>query len=439
MNDREHMRSFKSKKTYFILAGLILLILWIIFLCWMYPYRSTIYWKIHDIFHTKKVTLIHDNVYDEGVEGIIEDLDKKLRLPDKLYVSSDFMLTFDRQGKIKSFSTFLYGKKRFFGEKTYLIDYDVSKNEKIIVHTGGQAMNSYKKEMLLEPLCQIMKRADIEETVKKWPKTEETYELLYYGKRSFATAEGLKYLIGDADGDKVEKGESSKIYSLLKQGGEVTGYEVSLHIPEKDEEITPVRYIMEPTYTSQDQLKKVQEKQQIEESKQEDEWSVDDSDGSMYYFLNDNIGWRMIVTDAACGSRFYELENTKDGGNNWETMNSNPFSNELGVAEGLLFYDENHGFAGLTGASWSNSAIYRTQDGGRSFLKCEFPMEMVTELPKSAESLGLEVEDYQFINMPEKEGNVYKVLVTVQAYEEEGIVFRSDDYGKTWIYDGVKQ
>ena len=383
--------------------------------------------------------MTHDNIYEDGVEGIIEDLDKKLRLPDKLYVSSDFILTFDRQGKIKSFSTFLYGKKRFRGEKTYLIDYDVLKSDKIMVYTDGQTANSYEKEMLLEPLCQIMKRAEIEETVKKWPDTEETYELLYYGKRSFATAEGLKYLVGDADGNKVEKGESSNIYSLLKYGGEVTGYEVSLHVPEKDDQITPVRYIMEPEYTSSEHLKKEHEEQQVEESKQEDGWSVDDSDGSMYYFLNDKIGWRMIVTDAACGSRFYELENTKDGGNNWKTMNSNPFSNEFGVAEGLLFYDENHGFAGLTGASWSDSDIYRTQDGGRSFEKCEFPMDEIEELPESAESLGLTVEDYQFISMPEKEGDIYKVLVTTQAYEEEGIIFHSEDNGKTWIYDGLKK
>lgn len=34
-------------------------------------------------------------------------------------------------------------------------------------------------------------------------------------------------------------------------------------------------------------------------------------------FLDDNTGYRLLVADAAAGSRFYELEMTKDGGQSW--------------------------------------------------------------------------------------------------------------------------
>ena len=40
-----------------------------------------------------------------------------------------------------------------------------------------------------------------------------------------------------------------------------------------------------------------------------------------------------------------------DGGSTWECINDDPFSGQLGVAEGLIFYDENFGVAGITGAS----------------------------------------------------------------------------------------
>lgn len=67
------------------------------------------------------------------------------------------------------------------------------------------------------------------------------------------------------------------------------------------------------------------------------------------------------------GSRFYELERSEDGGTTWERINQDPFSGSIGVAEGLLFFDEQFGFAGLTGASQSYSQMYVTRDGGETF------------------------------------------------------------------------
>ena len=62
-----------------------------------------------------------------------------------------------------------------------------------------------------------------------------------------------------------------------------------------------------------------------EEAKKEDAWTTDSSDGSMYFFLDENQGWRLAVVDAAAGSRFYQLEHTTDGGTNWETASTDPF------------------------------------------------------------------------------------------------------------------
>ncbi len=69
--------------------------------------------------------------------------------------------------------------------------------------------------------------------------------------------------------------------------------------------VTPVRYIMEPEYVSQQELK---EGQQVEDAKDTESWTVDQSDGTMYFFLDENNGWRLVITDAAAGSRFYVME-----------------------------------------------------------------------------------------------------------------------------------
>lgn len=165
--------------------------------------------------------------------------------------------------------------------------------------------------------------------------------------------------------------------------------------------------------------------------------TVDSNDKTMYFLSDNNIGWRLVVTDAAAGSRFYVMEKTVDGGSVWECINDDPFSGQAGVAEGLIFYDENFGVAGITGASGSSSKLYITQNGGLSFEEIELPMNVVTELPETAKDYGFAVEDYDYLNMPEKDAVALTITVTTDAIEYEGIVFRSLDKGVSWEYQGV--
>ena len=112
------------------------------------------------------------------------------------------------------------------------------------------------------------------------------------GRRSFNSASGLEYLPGDVDGDGTETGTSS--FGQLYEGGEILGFEVSLHIPDV-EYVTPVRYIMEPEYISPEALNEEQEQQQTETAKEAGTWSVDNTDGTMYFFLDERLGWRLAA------------------------------------------------------------------------------------------------------------------------------------------------
>lgn len=402
------------------------------------PFQGALSWKIDAFFKEKKVTLTHTNFLETGVEGILQDLDEELDLPEELYIANKFQLTFDDTGEIRSLYTFLYGKNENGEYRSYLVDYNAEKENKMTVWLDGKATSGYESDCSLEPMRMILKDKifldKLKTSLSVWEEPDHSgiYEILYYGKRSFWTGEGLVFIEGDADGDGVN-GENN--IHQLRYGGEVKGFALSLHIPER-EEIIPLRFIMEPEYISSDTIQKQQEQQQIEESKDSQGWTTDSDNGTMYFFVDDNTGWRLIIIDAAAGSRFYALEKTDDGGSTWDRINGDPFSGSAGVAEGLVFYNEKLGVAGLAGASGNSSSLFITQDGGSSFLEVKLPMEQVEELPPIANELGYRVEDYDYLHMPERIGEVLRVCVVTESVENGGLLFQSEDNGVNWTYLG---
>ena len=401
------------------------------------PYHGALSWEIDEWMRKKEIKLEHNNLFENGVEGVLMDLDEALELPEELYIVNKYQVTFDESGTIQSIYAFIYGKKEDGEKKTYLIDYDADDSSNMTVWIDGNVNGEYEEDMRLSPMIEILKNSNWRNQVKRWAESfeeQQIYELLYFGRRSFNSEEGLRYVPGDADGDGVETGIHH--FAQLRTGGEMIGFEVSLYIPELNS-VTPVRYIMEPEYISQKELDQENTMQQVDEAKDKEDWTVDQKDGTMYFFWNENNGWRLVVTDAATGSRFYVMEKTVDGGTTWERINEDPFHGQLGVAEGLMFFDENFGVAGLTGASQSGSILFITRDGGRSFEEMKLPMSTVTELPESAKEYGFTVENYDYLNMPEKDADALTVMVTTDAAENDGIVFQSKDDGVTWEYRGI--
>ena len=397
------------------------------------PYHGQLSWKIDDLLHHKKIEFTHTNLYTDGVEGILTDVETKIALPEKLYISNSFSAEFTADGTITSVDTMLYGENEQGEMETYLISYNAKHGTKLDVWTDGAAHTSFDPALLWSPLPDILSKADTEATVRSWATADAdaTFEILYYGKRSFQTDEGLRFIEGDADGDGIP-GTADAIY-MVKAGGEVSGYEMSLYMPDHPE-ITPERYIMEPEYIPQSTLNAQHEDEIVATAQSASGWTVDQADGSVYTFVQSaaNAGYRLVVTDAALGSRFYSLEKSTDAGKQWSRINADPFAGSSGVVEGIEFFTEDFGFIGLTGASGEYSSIFMTEDGGIHFTEIQLPMNQITEVPEPGKSYGLTLDDYHYLTMPTYDGTTLRITVTSGSAESDGIEFHSTDSGKTW-------
>ncbi len=424
-----------------------------------------------------KITLKHDNFFDDSVAGILEDLDNEIGLPKKIYLVNHFNVTFYATGEIATIDTFFYGKDEDGETKTYLVDYNRKKSSKMTVYINNYAETDYEEDMCLTPLFELLGNIKVKERVDSWAEETKshTFGISYSGKRAFTSADSLQVINAEsADIDENEDIDGNadtnenSILSQLKYGGEVTGFAVTFSTGGEENTGEIITYIINPKYTSAAVLAQQNRQEQIDEAKNgagndttdnngnadtnavagndgndEEEsgdgtpWTENREDGSVYFFLDSNTGYRLLVADAAAGSRFYELECTKDGGQSWNQLNADPFCGNMGVAEGIEFYNENLGVIGLRGASGAYSTLYLTQDGGKTFSMIELPMDEVTELPDTAAQYGLEKSDYDYCEMPQQEDGKFTIKVISEQGETDGILFESTDNGNTWNYSGI--
>ena len=409
-----------------------------------------------------KITLKHDNFFDDSVAGILEDLDNEIGLPKKIYLVNHFNVTFYATGEIAAIDTFFYGEDENGETRTYLVDYNRKKSSKMTVYINNYAETDYEEDMCLTPLFELLGNIKVKEQVDSWAEETKshTFGISYSGKRAFTSADSLQ-VINEENTDT----NGNSILSQVEYGGEVTGFAVTFSTGGEENTDKIITYIINPKYTSAAVLAQQNRLEQIEKAKNssgdvtgdnngnkdngiisgsegEDgeeatPWTENREDGSVYFFLDSNTGYRLLVADAAAGSRFYELECTKDGGQSWNQLNADPFCGNIGVAEGIEFYNENLGVIGLRGASGAYSTLYLTKDGGKTFSMIELPMDEVTELPDTAAQYGLEKSDYDYCEMPQQEDGKFKIKVISEQGETDGILFESTDNGNTWNYSGI--
>ena len=251
------------------------------------PYNGALSWKIDDFLNHKKINFTHNNIYKNGINGVIDDVGEKISLPEKLYVSDDFYIEFTEDGTITNVETMLYGENDKGQLKGFLLSYDYKKDNRINVWLNEGEGLSINPDKLLNPFFAILKQSSYKEQVHSWNlvKQDQTYAFLYSGKQTVNSEDGLFILDGDADGDgKYNSGLST---SKLASGGEFNGYKASLYI-KNNKDISSVSYLMEPQYISPEMLENRHNSKMLEDAKSSKSWITDDNNGTVYTFTLDN-------------------------------------------------------------------------------------------------------------------------------------------------------
>lgn len=379
-------------------------------------YNGNLSWIIEDLKNKRGIEFSHDNIFENGIEGILQDINQKETLPEELYLSSSFSLEFAADGTILNFDTYLYGKNQDGKTESFLITYNRKRSKEIIVYLNGVVSDSFDESKKFAPLSELMNVIPLKETVSKWD--SEKYGILYYGVRNWGyNTEGILYI--DKDGNTLENKE---------QGEEIIGYTASVYVPGKEEMYTPARYI-----ASWEEVEAIIEE---ENTKTTPEIMLNtattDEMGNMTFYISEKKGYRLSIVDAALGSRFYDLSGTDNGGKTWNQINSDPFLSNGGVAAGLCFINENLGFITLSHSGGTYGEMYRTEDGGITYESVTIP---ATKVPLN------ETEMYNPFDLPEVPTAFEDILQLLVGQGQDGdynsgckALFQSTDTGVTWEY-----
>ncbi|MEO4052995.1 glycosyl hydrolase [Solibacillus sp. CAU 1738] len=372
-------------------------------------YGGKLAWTIERLKNEKSVKFEHNNIYKYGVEGIFEDINEKYTLPKKLYIESDFKLTFNSAGTITSLYTFVYGKNEVGKEESFLITYDKKKPQKLTLRLNGYAGAVYDDDKLVEPLIKTVNAIPVQLAVSKWHESE--YGLVYFGKRNWGyNTEGI-----------ININEEGIEYPFEKVNFEKIGYTVSIYVPGKEKEIIPARYnlIGDSSWNTTPNQDSSKEKQQ--ENNEEEQ-----------FFLSKEVGYQLNFVDKALGSTLYSLSKTVNGGETWEVVNEDPFIGLIGSVLGMTFINDKLGFIGAINPSGTSGDLYRTDDGGISFEKVMYsPHEVKLDS-------GQSISPYDSPSIPYEKDGIFNMLVGQGSDGDyngnSSALYQSKDKGATWEY-----
>lgn len=421
--NKEYKSKLVSSKTWKYISLIIVIIITSFYGLKIYKsatnYGGKLAWVIKTLQSERDIKFEKNNIYKYGVKGIFEDISKRYELPKKLYISDDLSVKFKKDGTITYFETFIYGKDKDGKEVNYLISYDKNKSKDIKLILNGVVNATYSNDKLLDPLFKTVEYISIKNTVNKWNASE--FGLIYKGKRNWeSNREGIVLI--NKNGNEVP---------IELAGDKLVGYTVSIYVPGKENEITPVRYnLLIDSYWFKFQNTKKED--ELKENKKEFDIATGNSNSNDEFYLYDGVRYKLNVEDKATGSFFYSLQQTTDGGSNWFVLNDNPFNGATGEASGIYFIDENTGFIGASRNGGSEGELYRTEDGGKSFNKIEFENKSV-KLDN-----GDSISPFDFPKVPyEKDGVLYVNVEQGADGDYNGnssLLYKSKDKGKTWEY-----
>lgn len=384
------------------------------------PYNGKLSWMIQRVHSEKEIPFTHNNIYNNGLHGLLEDVSQKIELPEELYIADDVSLSFTQEGQITKFYGFLYGKNTVGETETFLLSYDEKKDQNLQIYLDNYLEATYDKDKLFQPLIDGLEAIPLEDFIKEHK--ADLFELNYAGFEISSNNTEWKNRYYNEEGILNEAFSNDDVIGYSFKIQEATKLEAS-HLKFNFVFYDPVA------------IEKYEDEKAKEEVQEADPNYFPEEAIAEEYFLNEKIGYQLVVLDATLGTRFYGLRKTEDGGDNWTLHNENPFHDRTGAAAGLTFIDDELGFIALSHNGASEADLFRTIDGGETFEQVEIP-------PKTVTQNGMEFEPFDFPEMP-FDSNGKLILYVHQGsdgdYQKDAkAVYISKDRGKTFEFQDVE-
>ncbi|CDM67995.1 hypothetical protein CM240_0830 [Clostridium bornimense] len=360
-----------------------------------------------DKYTETTLKLKNNNMYKTNFQGVLEDIRDEIEMPEQLYVDEDnnISMKFKANGIITFIKGRLYGVNKE-GETIFYDMYynrEISKKIKVRYNIANREIDD---QCEIETLLDIMKGINLREAVYNWD--SEEYGILFYGNRKWeAGTEGIIYVNGKGDKREEEALENT-----------ISTASMSLYIPEKEEIITPKRYILVKdineingkAYNGEDRIN-VDASMNMSSG----EFEILDN-GEVVYKLNNNVRYYLKIIAAAAGSREYGLYISEDDGDTWGEVNYEPLD-KMGQAAFMIFIDEELGFISLATNGGKNGYLYRSEDGGYTFEEINYN--------ESARNNNSSIDiDIEYFDYPEK------------VYKKDGFLYMEVGQGADGDYKG---
>jgi len=380
-------------------------------------YQLSQYWgtaihrRVHEWQTQTTISLEETNIVNQGLDGLLDELDQTLNLPETLYAYSTVELTFNREGMIESLYMPIIGENEEGIFESYLISSTDELNQLTVIRNNPNAAYETDENWLLSPLVDTLEEIPIDQIMNEWP-DEESFGIYYAGYRTWGyNADGIHYI------------EETGPVPLEYADDEIIGYTVSFFVPGETDVFTPLRFIDRS-------LNFPAETQALEQEREVTLGYQTDEHGQDVFYKSEEIGYRLTVIDAATGSRWYGLDQTSDGGLTWESVNSDSFDGLAGVSSGIVFFDNYLGFFVLSRMSQTEVILYRTHNGGKDVAPVDLPAHATSSDNDKV------IQPTQKIELPYEENGSLYVRVYSDASSEQFHdtynLYESEDDGITW-------
>lgn len=382
------------------------------------------------LFHSEKkisIKLSNDNIYTNGIDDILNDISKEITLPKELYISDNFEIFFNPDGTITSINALLYGKNKNDFTDSFLLSYDYNKSKKLKITLNKNVNAKYDKKYSISPLINSLNVIPLKYAISNC--SENNFGISYSGKKEL-DPNTTEFVYIDSKGTTKEQTNPS--------ASKITGYAISLFVPNKETFYSPIQYIAVDNLSTVDgNITEDLDRVDLLNINRKISKTLDD--GTIELNFDDKTTFKLKCTGespnppSSAISKIYTLYKVDKNTNESVTLNDDVFSSTYVEDINLTFINENLGFLSSSYKRFARTPIlYKTEDGGKTF----------KEIPMNRQLRELGLSDNSYIDFPYvRDGILYMKFKNKYAFYNNKVhenmsytLCKSEDNGNTWSF-----